>query len=91
MYILASARNGTLYVGAATNLMKRVWDHKQGVGSKFTSKYDVTMLVYFEPHVTIEDAVYRERQIKRWKRGWKINLIEGSNPDWRDLYDEIAQ
>lgn len=90
VYILASGRNGTLYIGAATNLTRRVWDHKQGVGSKFTSKYRVKKPVYLEPHETIQDAVHRERQIKKWKRDWKIKLIEQQNPDWRDLYDEIV-
>ena len=90
VYILASGRNGTLYIGAATNLTKRVWDHKQGVGSNFTSKYGVHDLVYFERHETIQDAAYRERQIKKWKRAWKIKLIEQHNSDWRDLYDEIV-
>ena len=91
VYILCSKRNGTLYVGAATNLPKRIWEHKQGVGGEFTRQYRVTRLVYYEPHATIQDAVTRERQIKKLRRAWKLELIESTNPDWNDLYDEICR
>lgn len=91
LYILASRKHGTLYVGAASDLVKRVWDHKQGVGGAFTRRYGVTRLVYLEEHASIQDAVARERQIKKSKRAWKIQLVEETNPNWRDLYDDICR
>jgi putative endonuclease len=91
VYIMTNRPNGTLYVGAATNLVKRVWEHKQGLGSKFTSKYNLHRLIYFETHSGIEDAVARERRIKKWNRAWKIELIETLNPDWHELYDELCR
>ena len=90
VYIMASRRNGTLYIGMTSNLVQRVWHHKQGVVEGFTSKYAVKMLVYFEPHETAEFAVTREKQLKKWERAWKIRLIERDNPEWGDLYGTIC-
>ena len=91
VYILCSKRNGTLYVGATTDLVRRVWEHKEGGVSSFTRKYGVTRLVYVEPHASIEDAAARERQLKKWNRAWKLKLIESKNPDWDDLYGQICR
>jgi len=91
VYVMANKRNGTLYVGAATNLVKRVWEHRQGLGSAFMRKYKLFKLVYVETHGTIDDAFTRERLIKKWKRQWKIRLIEQQNPCWQDLFEEICQ
>jgi len=85
VYILASKRNGTLYIGVTNNLVSRVFAHKQGVASQFTKRYDVTMLVWYEEYPTVPQAIQRETSLKRWKRDWKIALIEKSNPDWDDL------
>ena len=90
VYILTSRPNGTLYVGVTNNLIKRVWEHKQGEVEGFTKRYGVTLLVWFEYTESIEAAIAREKQIKKWNRNWKIELIRKSNPTWRDLYDEIA-
>ena len=90
VYIMASRRNGTLYVGVTSDLVQRVWHHKEGVVEGFTSKYAVKMLVYFEPHETAESAITREKQLKKWERAWKIRLIEEVNPGWRDLYGDIC-
>ena len=90
VYILASRRNGTIYVGMTSALMQRVWQHKNNLVEGFTSKYKVDQLVYYE---MIEDpnvAVQRERQLKKWNRKWKLQLIEKMNPTWRDLYDDIT-
>jgi putative endonuclease len=86
---LASQRNGTLYVGVTGDVIRRVWEHKNGEIKGFTEKYGVRLLVYFEMHATMADAIFREKQIKEWKRTWKIALIERENPKWRDLYDDI--
>jgi putative endonuclease len=90
VYITASKRNGTLYVGVSSGLPGRAWQHKNRVTDGFTAKYDVDQLVYFEPHEQAETAIPRERQIKKWRRAWKIRLIEESNPQWRDLYEDIV-
>ena len=90
VYILASKRNGTLYTGVTSDLIQRVWQHKTKVFPGFTAKYGVNQLVYFEGHVDAASAIGREKQLKKWRRAWKIQLIEGSNPEWRDLYTEIA-
>jgi putative endonuclease len=90
VYITASRRNGTLYVGVTSDLPARTWQHKNKITDGFTAKYDVDQLVYFEPHEHAESAILRERQIKKWRRAWKIRLIEESNPLWRDLYDDIV-
>jgi putative endonuclease len=89
VYILASKRNGTLYTGVTSNLIQRVWQHKHNVIQGFTLKYNVKTLVYYEVHENAESALTREKKIKRWRRSWKLDLIENSNPRWRDLYEDI--
>jgi putative endonuclease len=89
VYMMASRRNGILYVGVTSNLVKRAWQHKNHELHGFTSRYAVELLVWFETTPDIEVAINREKQIKNWKREWKIALIEKINPYWRDLYDEI--
>jgi putative endonuclease len=89
VYILASRRNGTLYVGMTDDLVGRMIVHKDGALGGFTKKYGVTMLVWFEQHISREEAFRRERQLKKWNRKWKLQLIEASNPEWRDLTPEI--
>ncbi|WP_342360484.1 GIY-YIG nuclease family protein [Terrarubrum flagellatum] len=89
VYILASKRNGTLYVGVTSDLEGRVWDHKQKTRKGFTSKYNVDKLVWYEEYPTADEAIDREKDIKKWKRAWKLRLIEEMNPDWRDLYEEL--
>jgi putative endonuclease len=88
VYILASRRNGTLYIGMTDNLVGRIWQHQQGVVPGFTKQYGVKMLVWYEQHETRESALQRERQMKKWNRKWKLELIETMNPAWRDLYDD---
>ena len=90
VYILASKRNGTLYIGMTDDLVKRVWQHRNGLTRGFTNRHAVKTLVWFELHETRESAFKRERQLKRWNRWWKLSLIERSNPDWRDLWTDIA-
>ena len=90
VYILASKRNGTLYIGVTSDLVKRVYEHKQGLIPGFTKKYHVHKLVYFEIHNDITQAITREKQIKKWKRLWKLNLVEANNPDWNDLYYDLV-
>ena len=89
VYILASGRNGTLYVGVTSDLVKRIWEHKSDCVAGFTSRYDVHSLVWFERHDVMESAIAREKAIKEWKRRWKLELIEELNPEWRDLYPDI--
>ena len=89
-YLLASARNGTLYAGSTTDLARRIAEHRAGDIPGFTRRYGVTRLVWFETHQSVADAACRERQIKRWRRAWKVALIERDNPLWRDLWEEIA-
>ena len=89
VYILASERNGTLYVGVTSDLVGRTWQHREHVVDGFTKKYQVTMLVWFEMHGDTQSAIQREKQIKAWKREWKIRLIEESNPYWNDLWTQI--
>lgn len=89
VYILASKRNGTLYTGSCNNPAERIHQHRIGKGSKFAWKHKVFRLVYLEAHDRTTDALTRERQIKTWKRAWKLALIEAQNPDWRDLYDDL--
>ncbi|MFO1183155.1 MAG: GIY-YIG nuclease family protein [Bauldia sp.] len=86
VYILASRRSGTLYVGMTDDLARRVHEHKSGALPGFTRQYGVKRLVWFEAHATRDSAFTRERQIKKWRRAWKIELIEAANPDWHDLY-----
>jgi putative endonuclease len=89
VYLLASRRTGTLYVGVTNDLHRRLDEHRSGHGSEFTAKYGVTRLVYFETYGEIDEAISREKQLKGWNRVWKIRLIERSNPDWRDVADDI--
>lgn len=89
VYILASHRNGTLYVGVTSDLVKRVWEHKNDVVQGFTKRYGVHTLVWFELHGTMAVAIAREKAIKEWKRRWKLELIEALNAEWRDLYTDL--
>ncbi|NJM92542.1 MAG: GIY-YIG nuclease family protein [Rhodospirillaceae bacterium] len=90
MYILASKPRGTLYVGVTNDLVRRVAEHRDGIAPGFTKTYSIKMLVYFEEHESLLDAIKREKQVKRWARSWKIELIHEKNSDWRDLFDEIV-
>lgn len=90
VYIMASGRNGTLYVGSTSDLIKRAWEHKNKVIPGFTTKYNVHILVYYEVHEIYLEAARREKRFKNWCRQWKLNLIEGLNPEWRDLYQDIC-
>ena len=90
VYILASKKNGTLYIGVTNNLLKRVYEHKNNLVEGFTQKYDVHNLVYYEIFRNIQDAITREKNIKKWKRKWKIEMIEESNPNWEDLYNTLS-
>ena len=89
VYIMASKRNGTLYTGVTSDLIKRIWEHKQHTVPGFTKKYNVTLLVWYETHESMTSAIIREKAIKNWKRAWKINVIEAMNPKWQDLYDDL--
>lgn len=89
VYLLASKRNGTLYIGVTSNLLKRVHEHKNNLVDGFTKKYNVHKLVYYEGTEDIEIAITREKQLKKWKRRWKIELIGEKNPEWRDLYFDL--
>jgi putative endonuclease len=89
VYLLASKKNGTLYLGVTSNLIKRVYEHKNNLVSGFTQKYKIQNLVYYETTDDINSAITREKQLKKWKRAWKIELIEKTNPGWRDLYFEL--
>lgn len=89
VYLLASRRNGTLYVGVTSDLVKRIWEHKNHFVEGFTRKYGVDKLVWYEPHGSMESAIRREKAIKEWKRSWKMKLIEETNPDWPDLYKTL--
>ena len=90
VYILASKRNGTLYVGVTADLVKRAWEHREQFAEGFTKKYGVHNLIYYEMHADMIAAITRERQIKKWNRAWKLRLIESLNPEWRDLWAEIV-
>jgi putative endonuclease len=89
VYLLASQRNGTLYIGVTSNLIQRIWQHREGLAEGFTKKYGVKTLVWYEQHATMESAIAREKALKKWNRGWKLRLIEETNPQWRDLWPEI--
>jgi len=89
VYILASGWDGTLYVGVTSDLIKRVWEHKNDMIEGFTKTYRVHSLVWFEQHESMESAILREKAIKEWKRAWKVGLIDESNPKWQDLYDTL--
>jgi putative endonuclease len=91
VYMLASERNGTLYVGVTSDLVKRVWQHRTGAVEGFTRRYAVHQLVWYEMHTSMHAAIAREKAIKEWKRAWKQTLIEQANPQWLDLYEEIAR
>ena len=89
VYILASKRNGTLYIGVTNDLIRRVWEHKNNIIKGFTAKYGVHRLVYYEHTDDAYSAIIREKRMKKWKRQWKLALIEKHNPGWRDLYEEL--
>ncbi len=89
VYLLASQRNGTLYVGVTSDLVNRVWQHRTDEMDGFSKKYNVHLLVWYEQHPSMESAIIREKAIKKWKRAWKVVLIEESNPDWGDLWPMI--
>lgn len=90
VYILASRRNGTLYIGVTSNLLQRIAQHREGMLGGFTKQHGVKMLVWFEPHDDIEEAILREERLKKWNRAWKLRLIEESNPTWRDLAEDYG-
>ncbi len=90
VYILASKRNGTLYIGVTSDLVKRVWQHKNDVHEGFTKKYGIHTLVYYEIHTDMTEAIVREKRLKKWNRAWKIELIEKDNPQWHDLWPELG-
>lgn len=90
VYILASQRNGTLYIGVTSDLVRRIWEHRNNTVSGFTARYAVHLLVYYEQYASMEAAITREEQLKKWKRAWKIRLIEVENPSWQDLWAEIT-
>ena len=90
VYLLASSRNGTLYVGVTSDLVRRVYEHKNKILRGFTSQYGVDRLVWFETYDDPTNAIAREKDIKKWRRAWKLRLIEQSNPQWVDLYDQIS-
>ena len=87
VYLLASKRDGVLYIGATSDLSRRMFEHSQGLIEGFTRRYQVKHLVYYEMHETMDAAIVRERRMKEWQRAWKVRLIEGFNPEWRDLFD----
>jgi len=89
VYILASKPRGTLYIGVTSNLVQRVWQHKNDLVAGFTKRYRVHRLVWYEAHDSMEGAIIREKMLKKWNRAWKIEMIEKGNPTWKDLYDEI--
>ena len=89
VYILANKRNGTLYIGVTSDLLKRVWEHKEKLSEGFTAKYGVDKLVYYEQFQDAEYALSREKRLKKYNRKWKLDLIEKSNPVWKDLYEEL--
>ena len=90
VYILASKRNGTLYIGVTSDLVKRIWEHKNNLVDGFTKCYSVHQLVWYELYESMESAIEREKRLKEWKRAWKLDLIENANPCWHDLYHTIV-
>ena len=90
VYILASQRNGTLFTGVTSNMLGRIHQHRQGLARGFTRKYGVKQLVWFEQHPTMESAITREKRIKKWNRAWKLELIDATNPEWRDLAEDFG-
>jgi putative endonuclease len=89
VYILASQRNGTLYIGVTSDLVQRIWQHRNDVVEGFTKEYGVHLLVWYELHEDMESAIIREKRLKKWNRAWKLRIIEEKNPNWDDLYDSI--
>ena len=90
VYILASQLNGTLYTGVTSDLLKRIYEHRESLVGGFTREYGVKLLVWFEQHATMESAIHREKRIKKWNRAWKMRLIEENNPEWRDLAIDLG-
>jgi putative endonuclease len=91
VHIIASLKNGTLYTGVTSNLPKRIWEHENGIVQGFSRKYNVHRLVCFERHDSMEAAILREKQIRKWNRAWKLRLIEEQTPEWNDVHDDICQ
>ena len=91
VYILASCRNGTLYIGVTSDPVKRIWEHKNDVVDGFTKKYGIHLLVYYEVTPDVNSAIKREKQLKKWRRQWKLELIEKMNPNWNDLYQSLLK
>ena len=91
VYILASKKEGTLYIGVTSDLLKRIYEHKNNVVEGFTKEYAVHTLVYYEVHESMEEAIKKEKKLKKWNRQWKIDLLEKNNPEWKDLYLDILQ
>ncbi len=89
-YLLASRRNGTIYIGVTSQIMARIHQHREGAIPGFTRKHGIKLLVWFEQHATMESAILREKRIKKWERPWKLELIEAANPDWRDLAEDFG-
>jgi len=90
VYLLANRRNGTLYAGMTSNLVQRAWQHREGVVDGFSKEHEAKLLVWYEQHETAYSAITREKQIKKWNRAWKVEMIEAGNPYWRDLYSDIT-
>jgi len=90
VYIVTNKPFGTLYIGVTSDLVKRIWEHREKLVEGFTKRYGLNRLVYYEIHERIDEAIYREKQMKEWNRNWKLRQIMEMNPDWKDLYDEIA-
>ena len=89
VYIMASRRNGTLYVGVTNDIARRAFEHRNGVGAAFTRKYGVTRLVWYERYADVNEAIAREKQLKKWERAWKLEIIAAMDPDWNDLYQTL--
>ncbi|MFD2264057.1 GIY-YIG nuclease family protein [Lacibacterium aquatile] len=90
VYIVTNKRDGTLYIGVTSDLPRRVWEHREGVVDSFTKRYRLKQLVWFETHDEITQAIRREKTLKEWPRAWKVDLIEKTNPEWADLYEQLA-
>ncbi len=90
VYILATGKRGTLYIGVTSNLLSRTWQHREHMIDGFTKRYNVTLLVWYELHGTMYTAILREKQLKKWNREWKLRLVQESNPEWRDLWNDIV-
>ena len=90
LYILCNKRNGTLYTGITSDLVRRIWQHKNGAIEGFTKRYGLKLLVHFEQYTDVKEAILREKRIKKWNRQWKIHLIEKDNPNWEDLYQKLT-